>query len=468
VSTATAPISSAEPSSGRSGGIHGRGGTVVIAAVMLAALSLLLPWALAFDPAMWLVWGRDVTRLTLDTRAGPSWKPGPVLLTAPFSLIGDAAPALWLVVARTGALLALAGGWTLGRRLAGAWAGAAAAASMLLSPWWLPNAALGNSEGILAAAVLWAIAAHVAGRRTAAILLALVAALLRPEVWPFLGLYGLWAWRADPRTRPALVLAAIAVPVLWFGPDVAGAGGALGASDAARGTPSVGSAKLADHPVLALLWDAVKIGGIPMFAAAVVAAVLAGRGAGAAGSGSRIPPAAALCAGAGAWIAIVAVMTAGGYAGNPRYLVAAAAVLAAAAGAGAVWLATAVRLPAAAALVLPLAVGALAFTGLRDALRDVGVRAERRSALPRVVAAAGGRDALVRCGPIRTAGVVRGLVAWQLDVSPYRIDAPPARPGVVLQMRPYAGGAPAPAFATGGYRRASATGGWTAWEACGG
>jgi hypothetical protein len=469
VSAATAPTTSADPSPERTPGrtARVRGRLLVAAALVLSALSLLLPWALAFDPAMWLVWGRDITRLTLDTRAGPSWKPGPVLLTAPFSLVGGAAPALWLVVARAGALLALAGAATLGRRLAGPWAGAAAAAAIALSPWWLPNAALGNSEGILAAAVLWAIAAHLAGHRRAAVLLGLVAALLRPEVWPFLGLYGLWAWRADPRTRPALILAAVAVPVLWFGPDVTGAGGALGASDAARGTPSEGSAKLAAHPVLALLWDAVKIGGIPAFAAAVLAPVIGTRGRDGAARRTprRLPVATALLVLAAAWVAIVAVMTAAGYAGNPRYLVAAAALFAVLAGAGAVWMAGVARLPAAAALVLPLAVGALAAGGLRDALRDVGVRADRRTALPRVIDAAGGRDALLACGPIRTAGVVRGLVAWELDVTPYRIDARPAPPATVFQIRPYDGGTPDPPVPTG-YRRAGAVPGWTVWEAC--
>ena len=33
-------------------------------------------------------------------------------------------------------------------------------AVMALSPWWLFNTALGNSEGLLAAAVLWAVVAH--------------------------------------------------------------------------------------------------------------------------------------------------------------------------------------------------------------------------------------------------------------------------------------------------------------------
>ena len=136
---------------------------MVGAAVAVAALSLLLPWALAFDPLAWLVWGRETGRLALDTTSGPSWKPFPVLFTTPLAVFGDAAPALWSVVARAGGLLALVGAFALGARLAGRWAGAAAVAVMALSPWWLFNTALGNSEGLLAAAVLWAVIAHLAG-----------------------------------------------------------------------------------------------------------------------------------------------------------------------------------------------------------------------------------------------------------------------------------------------------------------
>jgi hypothetical protein len=456
VPATTAPTPAPRRAPDRPAPTAARGAALILGALVLSAASLALPWALAFDPQMWLVWGRDITRLTLDTRAGPSWKPGPVLLTAPLSVLGGAAPALWLVVARTGALLALAGAWTLARRIAGPWAGAAAAGAMALSPWWLPNAALGNSEGILAASALWGVVAHLDGRRRAAVALALVAALLRPEAWPFLIGYGVWAWRADPRTRPMVALAAVAVPVLWFGPDVTGGGGALGASDAARGEPSQGSAGLTEHPVLTVLWDAVKIGGIAAFAAAVVAV---------AADGGRRGVVLVLALGAAAWIGLVAAMTAGGYAGNPRYLVAAAALIAVLGGVGAARIAATVRLPAA-VLVLAVVVGALSVGGLRDDLRDVGVRADRRTALSRVIAAAGGRDALLRCAPVRTAGVVRGLVAWELDISPYRINAAPVAPAVVLQMRPYAGGAPDPAFATAGYRRLAAVPGWTAWGAC--
>ena len=50
----------------------GRALLVFLTAVVLAALSLALPWALAFDPMAWVLWGREITRGTLYTSAGPS------------------------------------------------------------------------------------------------------------------------------------------------------------------------------------------------------------------------------------------------------------------------------------------------------------------------------------------------------------------------------------------------------------
>ena len=114
---------------------------------------------------------------------------------------------------------------------------------------------------------------------------------------------------------------------MWFGPDVIGAGGALGASKTGRGVPSPGSAKLAEIPVLALLWDSVILLTVP----AVIAAAFA-----------RGRTAALIALGAAGWVAVVAVMTVAGFAGNPRYLVAAVALATALAGAGAVRAATAI------------------------------------------------------------------------------------------------------------------------------
>ena len=418
-------------------------------AVALAAVSLLLPWALAFDPQAWVVWGRDAGRLALDTSGGPSWKPLPVVVTTPLAFLGNPTPALWLVVARAGGLLALAGAWVLGERLGGRAAGAAAAAVMALSPWWLFNTALGNSEGLLAASALWAVLAHLAGRHRAALALGTAAALLRPEVWPFLGLYGLWLWRREPGARPAVAAAGIVVPALWLGPDVLGIGGALSASRAARGEPSLGSAALEDVPGLAVLADTVALLTVPATVAAVLATI----------AGPRL--ARVLAAGAAAWIGIVAVMAQAGYAGNPRYLVAAMAFGCVLAGAGAVRLAR-----SAGAVVLVVAVTAITIGDLRDQVSDVGARADRRVALPDLVAAAGGRDAIVDCAPVRTAPDVRPLVAWELDISMLGIDRPPEPPVALLRWRPHGGGPVEPALPAGRLELLGRAPYWEAWGAC--
>ncbi|MQA76341.1 MAG: hypothetical protein GEU88_18775, partial [Solirubrobacterales bacterium] len=88
------------------------------AILVLAAVSLLAPFALVYDPWAWLVWGREVVDLDLDTGAGPSWKPLPVLVTTLLSPAGDAAPALWMLIARAGWLAAIALAWRLAARLA--------------------------------------------------------------------------------------------------------------------------------------------------------------------------------------------------------------------------------------------------------------------------------------------------------------------------------------------------------------
>jgi hypothetical protein len=450
---------------------------LITAAVAIAALSLVVPWSLAFDPQAWLVWGRDAGRLALDTDSGPSWKPLPVLITTPLAVTGDLAPALWMVFARTAALLALAGAAALAYRLGGAVAGAVAAGVIALSPWWAYNAALGNSEGLLAAVLLWAIVAHLDGHRRWALALATAAALLRPEVWPFLAAYCVWMWRVDPSVRRAVVAIAIAVPALWLGPDVFGIGGAVRASRAARGEASPGSAALEDVPGLAVLADAATLLTIPAAVAALIAAA----------TGLRTVR--LLAAAAAGWIALVAVMAQAGYAGNPRYLVAAAAVGAVLAGVGAARLgATAHRFLArrdevvsgrgdvvtgrgavVAGIVVVVAAGLVALPDLRDQDREVGVRADRRAALPGLIAGAGGREAVLRCDRVRTAPDMRPLVAWELDVPMLNLDRRPVKPAVVLRWRPHYAGPVEPVMdpAREGYRLLARAPGWEAWDACG-
>ncbi|MGB2712513.1 MAG: hypothetical protein WBC33_13500, partial [Conexibacter sp.] len=62
------------------------GGSLIAACLALAALTLLAPSSPSYDPFAWLVWGRELDGgEPFGLAGGPSWKPLPVLLAAPFS-----------------------------------------------------------------------------------------------------------------------------------------------------------------------------------------------------------------------------------------------------------------------------------------------------------------------------------------------------------------------------------------------
>src|SRR3954452_16235316 len=201
---------------------------VALGVVVLTALTFLAPAAPTYDPWAWIIWGREVMHLDLSTVGGPSWKPLPVLFTAPFSLFGHAAPDLWLAVARARGLLALAMAFRVARRLAGGrWgvvAGVVAAIALVTSTGYIRAVWPGNSEGLLLALLLWAIDSHLGGRREQAFVLGVLAGLLRPEIWPFLALYGVWlAWRRPP-ARKLVIASGVVLLALWFLPELWGSG----------------------------------------------------------------------------------------------------------------------------------------------------------------------------------------------------------------------------------------------------
>ncbi len=222
----------------------------VVACLALAAGSLAFAHEPAYDAWAWLVWGRELARLQLDTSSGPSWKPLPVAIAALLSVAGDAAPALWLVIVRGAWLLSLvlAGALAyrlthgLGRPLRVA-AGAFAAVTLLLLfdevTAWTRQAAVGMSEPLLVALVLGAVAAGLDGRSRLALGLGGLAALVRPEAWPLLAAYGLWRWRAEPGLRPWIAGVALAVAASWVVPELLAGGGASSAGERAlRGDES--------------------------------------------------------------------------------------------------------------------------------------------------------------------------------------------------------------------------------------
>ena len=307
---------------------------LLAACLALAALSLLLPSQPSYDPFAWLVWGREIAHGSLDTTGGSSWKPLPVLFTvlfAPFSRIDDAIPvALWMVVARTGALFALVLAFRLASRLAGggvtgAIGGAVAAATLFVLPDWLQFSAHGSEAPWAVALMFWAIERHLAGRRDHAFVLGVLACLLRPELVPFLGLYTLWLWWAEPRLRMLVAGLFVASAAAWLLPEWIGAGNPLDGARQATGEP-VWSLSHGERPWLAALELGHDHAGLLvelLALAAVVWALLA----------RRLAPL-LLAAVVAAEAALFAVMTQAGFSGNPRYVLPALALTCVLAGVG--------------------------------------------------------------------------------------------------------------------------------------
>lgn len=377
---------------------------LVAACLLLAVISLLLPSAPTYDPWAWIVWGREVAHLSLDTTGGPSWKPLPVAFTTVFSgfgLIDDSIPPLlWLAVARAGALLAVALVFRLARRLAGAgrWgvcAGAVAATALVLTPEWLRYAAHGNEAPLAVATMLWAVQRHLDGSRRAAVALGFAACLMRPEVFPFLGAYAAWTWRCEPTARKLIVACAVALPALWLLPEWIGSGNPLGAGAQARSEPSW-SLSRQDHPWLALLSRAHEVFGPLLEAGVAVAVVLAWR------HRSRFEL--ALGVTALAWVGLVAAMTQAGFSGNPRYLLPATVIACVLTGAAAGHLLRFAprSLPAGAAAIavaaLAVALSLTRVSSLPEQARTAAHTAQLDRDLGVAVSRMGGGDAVVRRG----------------------------------------------------------------------
>jgi hypothetical protein len=413
-----APPGVAGPTTGRSLAVP------AAACLGVALVSLVLPATLAFDPWAWLVWGRETVHLDLDTTGGPSWKPLPVLVSALVSLTGDLAPTVWLVAARTAGLLAVVLAFRLAARFAGTAAGVIAAALLVLTPDGGPRflrlVVEGHADTLSATLCLWAVERHLDGKRSHALLLGTGLALMRPEAWPFLGLYAVLLWRREPAQRWLVVVALAAVPLLWFGGDWWGSGSPWHGADAAQ----VEDGSAADRFGLAFE-RVVKVVVPPAWfgaAAGVGLAVAAARRRG----GDRALAVLPILGGAAvAWFALVVGMSvAFGYAALSRFLLPGAALLCVLAGIALMRAVAFVRPGAWRAVVVAAAVAAcvpgvlprvLALETLADGI-ETRDRLERN--LDAALDEAGGPDAVLACGwvAIDPSDVPRMALAWKLDV----------------------------------------------------
>ena len=451
----------------------------IAVAVGLGALSLLYPSTPSYDPWAWIQWGRDIAQFELDTNTGPSWKPLPVLFTTVFSLFGDAAPDLWLVIARAGGILALIMCFRLASRLvgggrAGVAAGLVAAVGMFLSTYFARNTMMGYSEGILIALVLFAIERHADDHHGQAFALGFGAALLRPEVWPFLGLYGLWLMWREPRHRALVLGLGFATVFLWIAPEWWGSGQPLRAASRATEVAN-GSIANTQNPAIELIKRARTLL-MPIDKFGILLAL--GFTAWAIARTRRLPLAFWIAASAAAWVGIVALMTQGGFAGNERYLAMPVALGCVLSGAG--WASLGKRLnrlapsasrrwtgPALAAALFaaafPFAVPRLGELDNDDATLEF--QAQLRDDLHTAVARYGGRDRVLACGTPYSGAYNIAMLSWMLDVPGEAIKYRPSIPGVVFRGKSRNGVNPTPPI-NAAWRPVTRSGEFTVLEAC--
>ncbi|MDQ2649701.1 MAG: hypothetical protein M3Z03_09105 [Actinomycetota bacterium] len=407
----------------------------VVGGCLLVSLALLgVTATLAYDPWAWLVWGREVGHLSLDTTGGPSWKPLPVVVASAVAPFGTAAPAVWLVLARTLGLLSVVAVFRLAERLAGRVAGVVAALLLFLTPDAGPRYVRlvleGHSAPVTAGLAAWAAERHLAGRPVTAFLVLTVLGLDRPEAWPFLAVYGLWLARSSPGCWRLVATCGAVTSLLWFGGDWWGSGSPLHGAGAAQ--------VVVDEPdrLGDALTRARKVVVLPVWVAAAVALLDGWR--------RRALELPGLIVAAAAWVALVIAMAGVlGYAALARFLLPAAALLCACA--AAVVVLGLRRLPdrrvqVAAAIGLVL----LCVPSVADRAGNVGTqldevasrgRADRE--LAELIDDVGGPTAMRSCGglSIDTRDVPRPALAWRAGVALGDVVTTPATPTGLMVVR---------------------------------
>jgi hypothetical protein len=422
-------------------------GVCILLAILSAAV---LPTVPSYDPWSWIVWGRSVLdpHLSFLTGGGPSWKPLPVMFTTIYGRFGSAAPTLWVITARAGGLLALVAAYRLGSKLvegigsdvAKPIAGTVAVLGILTTQDFWYYWFRGTSEPMLIGATLWSIDRMLAGKRIQAFVLLVVLSQMRPEAWPFLGLYGLWLWFKEPRFRWLIVIGFVSIPVFWFVPTKVGSGQwFLAATHASEYNGHLGSS-----PVIEALRRAWNLQVPPVVFGAVAAVVLTWLR-------ERDKVTLGLAAVAVAWILVVVVMVIDHYPGLERFFLPASAILCVLAGAGyarlAVLAADAVKSSGSGRRAITIA-AAVALLGLSVAVPIVRARIDGARSVPGTadqavtilnqlsdaVKAVGGKAKVLPC---KTSAVainhgVQTALAWKLYTDMTRVGTSLRAPGVAF------------------------------------
>jgi len=444
------------------------------ASLGLAALSMLLPSTPSYDPWAWIVWGHQILHGSLHTAGGPSWKPLPVIFTTIFALFGRAAPDLWLLVARAGAIALVLMTFRFTVRVTG-WlregvapallAGVIAVIAVVLAGNLLSNSALGYSEGLATAVILIGLERHLDGHPRQAFVWGFIAALDRPEIWLFWGPYGLWLMWKDPGSRRLVFGLAVLTLLLWFVPQQWG-GGSLTSGVSRAQQPLKSSAAFAKCPFCSELsqhaWFLVPLRvKVAAFVAMSAAAIALLRAKAIVGNRGRALALLLLCGlfGYGWWV-LIAIETQAGFSGNDRYLVTGSAFIDIAGAVGYGWAAIAlanwisgrvgaIRATAAGTLLATLVFLAIpgavtvSLISLSATHKELDYQATLRGNLSSLIAEAGGAQRVRECsgGQLMVERFQLPMVAWYLNMRLSQLQIQPSGggtqhwPNVIFQDR---------------------------------
>jgi len=202
----------------------------IVGACLLALSTALVLWANTrpgYDPYGWLVWGYQTLHLNLDLGGAPSWKPLPYLFTVPYALFGHLQLRLWMITSVAISLSAsifaariayrLTGGFSEKNRYPAIVAAAFGGLAALGIDGYMHYILSVQSDPMIVSLCLGAIDCHLSGHHRWAFAFGVLASLGRPEAWPFLGLYSIWAWRAIPSMRWFIYAGLAVIPLMWFG-----------------------------------------------------------------------------------------------------------------------------------------------------------------------------------------------------------------------------------------------------------
>ena len=415
---------------------------------LLAAISMVpLSQVTGPDPNAWMSWSYWLINSgTIDFGFGPSWKPLPVLITAPLNLLGPATTAaVWLWIVRFSAFWCSSMLYRLvvrrdgfdGKRISGAarFGGVVAALLPFTIRPWVNTTVVGESETVALALVLTALLLFLDRKPRATTITLAFAGLLRPETWPLLAAQLIWRRRQGD--RPVGLDAVLSLSTLafcWFiFPQIVSSGGT---PLAMQGGYSLKDANL--HTIYSNV-----LGVMPpkawLFIPIGVAGAFAAR--------RRAP----LMLAGGAVLLIIEItllwalhppITAAGYTPVLRYFAVAGVMLCGAAGAGAEALASLNKSRATqiagvlgASLILAGAIGT-SIDGTESAVsraRDTG-----RSSQQAVVAIerSGGADRLARCQPwtISNWSAIGWSISRRLGIPLSAISTKPRTPSIALDF----------------------------------